>query len=122
MTYKLPKFVTYRDVELTQYNIVVRIEMMTNQELDTFQRWYKQVSEGKIENYLQEFQTILNTRIEGVYSLDTDEKLDDSIDLSDASQTDLALMINALITPTEKEIEDAQKKMLQINKITRAKR
>jgi hypothetical protein len=122
MTYKLPKFVTYRDVELTQYNIVVRIEMMTNQELDTFQRWYKQVSEGKIDNYLQEFQAILNTRIEGVYSLDTDEKLDDSIDLSDASQTDLALMINALITPTEKEIEDAQKKMMQINKITRAKR
>ena len=122
MTYKLPKFVTYRDVELTQYNIVVRIEMMTNQELDTFQRWYKQVSEGKIDNYLQEFQAILNTRIEGVYSLDTDEKLDDSIDLSDASQTDLALMINALITPTEKEIEDAQKKMTQINKITRAKR
>jgi hypothetical protein len=122
MTYKLPKFITYRDVELTQYNIVVRIEMMTNQELDTFQRWYKQVSEGKIDNYLQEFQAILNTRIEGVYSLDTDEKLDDSIDLSDASQTDLALMINALITPTEKEIEDAQKKMTQINKITRAKR
>ena len=122
MTYKLPKFVTYRDVELTQYNIVVRIEMMTNQELDTFQRWYKQVSEGKIDNYLQEFQAILNTRIEGVYSLDTDEKLDDSLDLSDASQTDLALMINALITPTEKEIEDAQKKMMNINKITRAKR
>jgi hypothetical protein len=122
MTYKLPKFVTYRDVELTQYNIVVRIEMMTNQELDTFQRWYKQVSEGKIDNYLQEFQQILNARIEGVYSLDTDEKLDDSIDLSDASQTDLALMINALITPTEKEIEDAQKKMMNINKITRAKR
>lgn len=120
--YKLPKFVTYRDVELTQYNIVVRIEMMTNQELDTFQRWYKQVSEGKIDNYLQEFQAILNTRIEGVYSLDTDEKLDDSLDLSDASQTDLALMINALITPSEKEIEDAQKKMMNINKITRAKR
>jgi gamma-glutamylcysteine synthetase len=31
-------------------------------------------------------------------------------------------MINALITPTEKEIEDAQKKMMNINKITRAKR
>ena len=122
MTYKLPKFVTYRDVELTQYNIVVRIEMMTNQELDMFQRWYKQVSEGKIDNYLEEFQKILNTRIEGVYSLDNNEKLDDSLDLSDASQTDLALMINALITPTEKEIEDAQKKMMNINKITRAKR
>lgn len=122
MTYKLPKFVTYRDVELTQYNIVVRIEVMTNQELDTFQRWYKQVSEGKVDNYLQEFQAILNTRIEGVYSLDTHEKLDDSLDLSDASQTDLVLMINALITPTAKEIEDAQKKMMNTNKITRAKR
>jgi len=118
--FKLPKLVKTRDVYLDNYGVYVRVEVMNLSEASLFNKWYSS-AEKNASAFYDEWQTIVAKRIIGVFHADTDEMIDESVDLAECQHEDIILLTAGMTQPTESEMQAIQKKIGKTPKLTRTK-
>lgn len=114
MSFKIPEIIRTRDVELTELNVIIRIRIMNIKEINEFNTWFKSNQED-----ITSLCAIINDHIIDVYY--QGERVDDSVDFSNAHQSIIMDCVYAMMSPSEQELQEMQKKTQNIQKITRTK-